>query len=354
MKRDLVIVGVLWLVLTIIGEYFAVVLDFFPTFRSDKGEEIDSAFRVLVYFAVPVCAGVVAALVYSVLAHRTPGVPEQDGPPMHGRGAVPLVWFGASAVLTLIVMIYPGLIGISAIFGEDSDPDLVVEVQGVQWTWFVSYPDQGVSGVRELVLPVDRSVRFDVTSPDVLHSFWVPAFGMKIDAVPGRTTTVSLTPTKLGSFETDQNMRLQCAELCGLQHSTMQIPVSVVTDAEFEAWLLEQAETVEPSDGTPIGADAQEFTVVGRNIVFDKEEILAEPERQVAITFDNQDEGVPHNWALYESEQAADSGDAAIALSPIEPGLLVQEIVFDAPEPGAYFYRCDVHPTTMTGTLVVE
>ncbi len=240
MKRDLFAVAALWLILTAIGELLAVFVDIYPVARSDKGEDIEHAFRVLVYFAVPVFTMVVAVLVYSMLRHRTKELPDTDGPAFHGRGPVPLAWLAITAGLTLAIMIYPGLVGIPEIFDDEPDPDLVVEVVGIQWAWLVTYPQHDISGARELVLPVDRTVRFEITSQDVLHSFWVPSFLMKIDAVPGRTTTISLTPTKTGTFQTDPNLRVQCAELCGMAHARMRMPVRVVSDGEFEAWVREQ------------------------------------------------------------------------------------------------------------------
>ncbi len=352
--RDFAFAGTLWLILTAVGEVLAVLVDIYPVARSDKGEEIEHAFRVLVVLAVPVFALVVAVLLYSVLRHRTGETAPEDGPALHGRGLVPFIWLGVTAGLTLLIIIYPGLTSLSDVIGDDSNPDLVVQVQGVQWTWLVSYPQYDISAKTELVLPVDRSVRFEITSLDVLHSFWVPAFLMKIDAVPGRTTTMTLRPTKIGSFQTDPMLRVQCAELCGMAHAQMQIPVQVVDDQDFEEWVAEQQEpSVGAEQPTPV-AGAQEFTIIGENILFDIEEIEAEADRQVVITFDNRDAAVPHNWAVYESEEAATSGGAPIAGSPIENGPLTQTIAFDAPEPGTYFFRCDVHPTTMTGTLVVR
>ena len=353
MKRDVVLVSALWLLLTAVGELLAIFVDIYPVARSDKGEAIEHAFRVLVYFAVPVFTMVVAVLVYSIVRRHTTEMPEEDGPPLQGRGAAPLAWLGVTAALTLAVMIYPGLVSIPEIFGDEPDPDLIVEVVGVQWAWLISYPQHDITGVNELVLPIDRSVRFEITSRDVLHSFWIPSFLAKIDAVPGRTTTMSLTPTKTGSFQTDPNLRVQCAELCGMAHARMRMPVRIVSENEFDEW-IEQAQAAAPSEEPTAVPDAQRFTIIGKEILFDTDEIVVETGQQVAITFDNQDDGIPHNWAFYESEEAADRGAAAIFGSAIEDGPLVQQIVFDPPEPGAYFFRCDVHPATMTGTLIVR
>ncbi len=230
MKRDLVIVAVLWLVLTALGTA-AARLDFFPVVRADKGEEIQHAFRVLVYL--------VAVLAYSVLRFRHGGPPVTDGPPIMGRGALPVAWFGVTAALAVLVMVYPGITGIAKVF-RNPPPDLVVQVQGTRWKWIVSYPQYRVTTLTELVLPVDVTVRFEVTSSDVIHSFWIPAFLTKIDAVPGMTTVLTLRPTKTGTYETDQALRLQCAELCGRDHALMSMPVRVVSRQEFEAWVRAQ------------------------------------------------------------------------------------------------------------------
>ncbi len=351
MKRDLAIMSLLWLALTVAGEYLATQVDIYPAVMSDKGEEITDAFRLLVVMAVPVFTMVIAVLVVSFIFHRARGEPQEDGPPIQGRGPFPVAWFAVTAALTLTVMIYPGLTSLAKVL-DDPAPDLVVKVDGLQWTWSLTYPDLNVTGVRELVLPVDRTVRFEITSRDVLHSFWIPAFLMKIDAVPGRTTVVTLKPTETGSYQEDSTLRLQCAELCGLSHSRMSVPVRVVTQAEFDSWVQENARAPQPT-GTPAGP-VVEFALVAYNLLFDVTEMNVPAGSTVKLTVDNQDKGVSHNWALYESEEAAKSGEAPIVGTPLEVGPIKQELTFEAPDPGAYFFRCDAHPATMKGTLTVE
>lgn len=89
-------------------------------------------------------------------------------------------------------------------------------------------------------MPIDQVVLFKVTSFDVIHSAWFPAFRMKIDAVPGITTNMAIVPNLSGTMGEDPNFRLQCAELCGTGHAIMSLPVRVVTEAEFDAWIDEQ------------------------------------------------------------------------------------------------------------------
>jgi cytochrome c oxidase subunit 2 len=95
------------------------------------------------------------------------------------------------------------------------------------------------------VLPKDRPVVFQVTSTDVIHSFWLPEMGIKVDANPSVTTTVSTTPTLLGTFN------VRCAELCGLNHSYMQTTVTVVSAEDFDTWVKSQGGV--PGQSAPAG-----------------------------------------------------------------------------------------------------
>lgn len=150
---------------------------------------------------------------------------------------MPWAWFVVTASLAVLLFLNPGYTGIQALASRPT-PELTIQVEGVQWHWNITYPDgTAVEAPPELVLPVDTPIRFELTSPDVLHSFWVPGFRMKQDVVPGRTTVVDVTPTTLGSFEDDPAMRLQCAELCGTGHARMRLPVRVVESEAFDSYV---------------------------------------------------------------------------------------------------------------------
>jgi cytochrome c oxidase subunit 2 len=119
------------------------------------------------------------------------------------------------------------------------EQDLTVNVVGFRWSWVFNYLDENAYDIGTpgqdpvLYLPVDEKVQFELTSPDVIHSFWVPTFLFKMDVVPGRTNRFEVTPNKEGTFLG------KCAELCGVDHSRMLFTVKVVPRAEFDAHMQE-------------------------------------------------------------------------------------------------------------------
>ena len=145
-----------------------------------------------------------------------------------------LLVFGTPAGLHQLP--YPG--------GEvDRPAPLRIEVQARQWAWTLHYPDSGLRLRNELRLPVGRPVHIHVGSLDVIHSFWVPRLGGKIDAIPGRTNVVRLQADQAGRF------RGQCAEFCGLNHARMVMTVIAMPAADFDAWLAAQAAHPSPTPG---------------------------------------------------------------------------------------------------------
>ena len=235
LNRHFAVAGILWVVFTALALLGAAVMDPFPTVGAPEAEFSDHAFRLMTYMGAPVFGLVMAGLFYSVLQFRSKG-PNEDGPPMKGTGAVPKVWLGLTTALAVTIMIYPGLTGLAEM-RRDQTSDMTIKVTGQRWSWAAEYPQKFTSD--ELVLPINKRVKFEVTAPDgdVLHSFWVPAFRNKIDAVPGMVTTTYITPNRLGDGKTDASYRVQCAELCGLMHTRMAMNVRVVEAAEYDQWV---------------------------------------------------------------------------------------------------------------------
>ncbi|MBK6764419.1 MAG: cytochrome c oxidase subunit II [Micrococcales bacterium] len=127
----------------------------------------------------------------------------------------------------------------SQITKVENNQDVTIGAVGFRWSWNFNYVDQNTYEIGTpgqdpvLYLPVNQKVKFELTSPDVIHSFWVPAFLFKMDVIPGRTNTFEVTPNKEGTFAG------KCAELCGVDHSRMLFSVKVVSQAEFDAHMQE-------------------------------------------------------------------------------------------------------------------
>jgi cytochrome c oxidase subunit 2 len=240
MRRDYVNTAILWFILTFIAELLLPYADgIFPLAAAQEAQFSDESFRTLMVLGTPVFTFVVAVLLYSLFNFRARGDALEDGATIHGNAWVSGVWLLVTFALNITVVIHPGLTGLAK-FQGNKNADVAVKVTGRQWAWDVAYPAYGVTGATELVLPVGKRTKFEITSTDILHSFWIPAFRDKIDAVPGRVTTMYITPNQTGTFTNDFNLRVQCAELCGTGHAAMAIPVRVVTPSEFEAWTKEK------------------------------------------------------------------------------------------------------------------
>jgi cytochrome c oxidase subunit 2 len=127
----------------------------------------------------------------------------------------------------------------SEILAVSNEQDQTVEVVGFRWNWGFNYIDEDAYTVgtpnlpAELVLPVGEKIRFELTSPDVIHSFWVPAFLFKMDVIPGKTNVFELTPDTVGTYAG------KCAELCGVDHARMLFNVRVVERAEYDQYIAD-------------------------------------------------------------------------------------------------------------------
>lgn len=147
-------------------------------------------------------------------------------------------------LLIIAVLFFYTVKAQNRVLEQEDKPDHVINVVGQKWSWTFNYMEQDnpevknvvhqvgtMSFIPDLVLPVNKSVRFNLTSADVIHSFWVPAFYFKLDVIPGHPNTFDLTPTKVGEFDG------KCAELCGTYHAHMIFKVKVVSEADYNAYL---------------------------------------------------------------------------------------------------------------------
>ncbi len=151
--------------------------------------------------------------------------------------------YTVAPIIVIAVFFFHSVSAQNTMLERVENPDHTIEVVGSKWQWTFNYMDEAAVegeavydiGTAEelpvLYLPVDRSVRFNLNSPDVIHSFWIPEFYFKMDVFPGQTNSFDVTPTRTGTFTG------RCAELCGLYHSRMLFTVRVVSLAEYEAHL---------------------------------------------------------------------------------------------------------------------
>jgi cytochrome c oxidase subunit 2 len=161
---------------------------------------------------------------------------KNDGIPEQTKYNMPLeiLYTLAPLVMILVLAVFTWR-DQTALTALTDKPTHTVGVVGFRWSWTFNYLEEGAyeigtPGERPtLYLPIDETVRFELTSPDVIHSFWVPAFYQKMDVIPGRKNMFELTPNKFGTYVG------KCTELCGADHSRMLFNVQVVSRADYEA-----------------------------------------------------------------------------------------------------------------------
>ncbi len=228
----------------IIGIPLALSIPWFPATGSSQADRIHTLYNVLLIVSVPIFVLVETVVLYSVWKFRMkPGQEEMDGPPIHGNTRLEVIWTAIPAILLVSLCGYAYSVLRS---NEQTHPGaMVVTVTERQFAFQFSYPAAGGKEILSptLYLPKGQPVVFHLRSLDVIHSFFVPEFSVKLDAVPGITTTLRVTPTRLGNYPAE------CTELCGAGHSLMRAPVHVVTPTAFRTWLAHQ----KPGGPPPIG-----------------------------------------------------------------------------------------------------
>jgi cytochrome c oxidase subunit 2 len=240
---QMVVIGV---IVTAIGIPLALIIPWFPAKGSIQAGNVRTLYDVLLIATVPIFVLVETVVLFSVWKFRMrPGQEEMDGPPIHGNTRLEVVWTAVPAILIIGLCTYAYTVLRS---NEDSKKgEMTVNVTTRQFAFEFSYPvspgKQVVSPV--LYLPNNRPVVFRLRSLDVIHSFFVPNFSEKLDAVPGIVTTLRVTPTTLGTYP------VECTELCGAGHSLMRTSAHVVTPAVFASWLKRQPINGPPPVGSP-------------------------------------------------------------------------------------------------------
>jgi len=232
---QMVVVGIL---ASAIGIALGLIINWFPQAASIQADKIDTLWDVLLIASVPVFVLVTVVICFSVINFRMrPGEEDLDGPPIHGNTRLEVLWTAAPALLIVGLVTYAYIVLTDIEKAPAAGRERVVDVTGQQFTWTFGYNEGGKKfQTAQLYLPVNQSVKFNVRSRDVIHDFWVPDFRMKIDAVPGITTSYRVTPKGDAIGRHD----IVCAELCGLGHAYMRQTAHVMSAADFRAWVRKQ------------------------------------------------------------------------------------------------------------------
>lgn len=241
-QRSLTVAAVAALIAIAIGIYLSFAIHWFPVEASTQAHNTDRLYHVLVIASIPIFVLVVAVILYSVWQFRMkPGEELKDGPPIHGNTRLEVIWTALPAILLL------GLVAYSFVILYDNEkkpagvPEIQIGVTGQQFFWSYEYPSSVTGGAPlksyQLYVPDGDTIYFNMRSKDVIHAFWIPAFRLQEDVVPGITTHYRATPDRLGTYA------VVCNLLCGVGHSLMRSAIHVVPRAQFQAWLKSQERT---------------------------------------------------------------------------------------------------------------
>jgi cytochrome c oxidase subunit II len=189
---------------------------------------------------------VVAVLLVVGLFRRGPVGEPQPGEKAPNAFNRWMIGGGVVLPLLVLVVVLGATLRAMLVMPTTAPPDaLVVEIVGHQWWWEVSYPEEGITTANEIHIPVGRPIAFRLTSADVIHSFWVPRLGGKIDMLPDGSNTLVLEADEPGEHHS------RCAEFCGLQHANMGLVVVAEPQDRFASWVADlKKPAVEPTEAT--------------------------------------------------------------------------------------------------------
>ena len=266
-RQEGILFGVVWIILSALGEWAArIVIRHNPLYytASNIGLMVEHAFDFIVVVLIPVFAFVALGIVWAMIRFHVKKGQRVELPTQWARTNRWFVgiWVVGTALINILFVLHSTTTATEHFFAIEnpSTPQnrhaLVVDVTARQWEWIFSYPQYGLTqtvnrnGQDLLELPVNHVVKLELRSydpfhtydqyADVIHSFWVPSWGIKEDVIPGETRTLYITPTRITSYAQNPMSRVQCAEVCGPGHPWMEAPLQVVSTAAFHRWIAQQ------------------------------------------------------------------------------------------------------------------
>ena len=234
------------LVISVVTSVIMLQFDWFGDAASEQRGPIDTLFDVMVVLSSFVFAIVMVMFGYALWKYRAKPGDESDGLPIHGNTKLEIAWTVIPTIIVLFGAVYSWIV-LNDIEAKASDR-MPLEVTAQQFKWSFEYPEAMIGTgsdatpltSNQLHVPVDRQLDVTISALDVLHSFWVPEWGIKRDAVPAGSggdeidNEFVVTPDQEGTFS------LVCTELCGVGHATMRAPVIVESQADFDQWIQDE------------------------------------------------------------------------------------------------------------------
>jgi cytochrome c oxidase subunit II len=229
---------------------------------SINASQISSLTLAVYLIAAGVFIIVESFLVYAAIHFRQK--PNQTLPKqIEGNRTLEIAWTAAPAIVLAVVFFISlktlGFVSAqpanASQSGSSADPPLQIKVIAHQWWWEFDYPDLGIITANEFHVPVNQVVNLDIESVDVVHSYWAPQLGGKIDAIPGHTNHTWFEATQTGEFHG------QCAEFCGLQHADMRFTAMVESADQFQAWVNDQQAAIPTASG--LAAQGEQLFTTG-------------------------------------------------------------------------------------------
>ena len=358
-----------------------------PPPATEQAEQVNNLYLLIFGIAIVIFVAVEGLILWSVIRYRRRDddrLPSQ----FHGNTMLEVIWTAIPTLIVIIIFVL-SLDALATVEERSDELGATITVEAFQWQWAFTYAgdpqtaedDFTLTGTLDdpavLAVPVRERVRVILDSSDVTHAFFVPQFLIKRDVNPNdpEPNTLEFTVKEVGEYTG------QCAEYCGVGHADMRFIVQAMERADFDAWVAAQgqpaaspgaspgaspagpspvAPTASPSpasspagsveprpEPSPTGPAAGALTLAAENNEFSTDQLAVPADQPFTLTLENRDEGIPHNVSIYRDGEAVFTGE-------IFNGVDTFDYEIPALEPGEYEFRCDVHPTTMVGTLTVE
>jgi cytochrome c oxidase subunit II len=317
-----------------------------------KAQEVHRLWFIILWLALPVFLFVWGILAIVIIRYRRRRGDESEPVQNAGKNGA-LVTFFAVPLGIIVLLLSFGEVTVNRVDAIAPHPAERLVVTGSQWQWSARYAREGISvsgktatettNGKPLVMavPLGRSVQVTLESTDVMHGFFVPGMLFMRNAIPGHPNVFTFTPTRAGTYHG------QCTQFCGLWHSKMTLVLEVLPQARFQAWVNQQKKAQSKAGScTPAGSS---ITLTAQHIMWDKTCIAAVAGQPIKVTIINKDGGIAHNFAIWV--------DSSLKKRLFQTGNLdgpaTKSYTVPALPAGKYYFQCDVHGPSMSGTLII-